>query len=234
MNTLEIYNDTEIDLENIKKDVSIQIEKFKKLPLIKKVFTLLEDLPKDIKYHNKKHAEDVLHEAVLFATIDNLNEAEKENIAVAATMHDMGFLFKREHNEKEAVRFIDEGLSKEEFGDLDIESIKKMILDTEVKMTEKGPSIIMSYSGSAYLLDADVSDFGRTDFKEKSRLIKEELHIDLNDYISELNFLESTLSLMQNQVWHTLAANKLRQKQKLINIKELKEEIVNLKIKVQG
>ena len=217
---------TKIDLEKMEKDVSLKIEKLKELPIILKAFEMLDKLPEYLRYHVKQHTEDVLHEAMLFGITDGLEEKELEKLAVAASWHDVGYLIRPNDNEEIAVELFEKEISQLDFEYA--EDIKKMIMDTKLKMTEKGPEILMSNPISAHLLDADVSNFGRTDFREKRNLVAEELKIDLTNKDSKHKFLKFALALLKNQDWYTEAARKLRQGQKLKNITELEKEIAEL------
>ena len=225
---MENYHHNEISLNNIEKEISVKIEKLKKNPIIRKAFDMLDDLPEYLRYHTKEHTEDVFHEAILFGIHDGLGEKELEKIAVAAAWHDIGFLIKQNNNETAAVSLFE----REVFLlNLDyVNDIKKMIMDTKLEITENGPEILMKYNTSAYLLDADVSNFGRPDFKDKMNLIAEESKIDLNNKEIKIKFLKFTLTLLKNQNWHTNAARELRQEQKMINIAELEKEIELLNI----
>ena len=189
---------------------------------------MLDDLPEYLRYHTKEHTEDVFHEAILFGIHDGLGEKELEKIAVAAAWHDIGFLIEQNNNETAAVSLFE----REAFLlNLDyVNDIKKMIMDTKLEITENGPEILMKHNISAYLLDADVSNFGRPDFKDKMNLIAEESKIDLNNKEIKIKFLKFTSTLLKNQNWHTNAARELRQEQKMINIAELEKEIELLNI----
>jgi predicted metal-dependent HD superfamily phosphohydrolase len=213
----------DIDLEKIEKDVSTRITELKQIPIISKAFDILDNLPKYLKYHTKEHTENVLHEAILFGIIDNLPEKQLEKVAVAAVWHDVGYLIKQNNNEEESVQLFEKALPQ--FNLEYREDVKKMILDTKLKITKKGPEIIGGNPISAYLLDADVSNFGRIDFREKLNLIAEESNINLTNKVTKLKFLKFALSLLKNQDWNTEIARKLRQKQKIINIAKLEEEI---------
>ncbi len=212
-------------IEDPEKVVAQKIEKFKELPVIEKAFEMLDRLPKDLKYHVKKHTEDVLHEAILFGIKDGLSEADLEKNAFAASWHDIGYLIRQDKNEEIAAFLI-----KREDSISDSSSdIADMIMDTKVVNTVDGLVIKMTNPMSAYLLDADVSNFGRSDFRANTDLYAQELGKDFNNKQEKIDFLELTLKLLKNHEWHTNAAQELRQEQKLKNIKALEKEIAELK-----
>ncbi|MFA5840800.1 MAG: HD domain-containing protein [Candidatus Paceibacterota bacterium] len=219
-------NSAQIDLVKLEKNVSAKIEKLKELPIISKAFEMLNKLPEYLRYHVKQHTEDVFHEAILFGIADGLEEIEIERLAVAAAWHDVGYLIRPNDNEEVAVELFEKEASQ---ANLEYaEDVKKMIMDTKLKITEKGPEILMTNSISAHLLDADVSNFGRTDFRDKRGLVAEELKIDLANEEIKRKFLEFGLALLKNHKWHTGIAHKLRQEQKMKNISELEKEIADL------
>ncbi len=216
-----------INMVEVEKEVSIKIEQYKKLPIIIKAFELLDKLPEKLTYHNKAHTEDVLHEAILFGVLDGLNEKELERLAVAASWHDVGFIDRPNENEEIAIRYFKEA-NKDyplEYAD----EIEEMILDTTVRTIDGKLKIIMSQSISAHLLDADLSNFGRPDFKQKARQVAAERGVKWEDKTERLKFLESTLTFIKNHEWHTEAGKNYRQEQKEKNIIEMEKEIAELK-----
>lgn len=215
-----------INMAEVEKQVSLKIEQYKKLPIIAKAFLLLDKLPKNLIYHNKNHTEDVLHEAILFGVLDDLNEKELERLAVASVWHDTGFTERINENEEIAIKLFEE--ANKETPTEYAEDIKKMILDTTVHKTDKGFEIIMANPISAYLLDADVSNFGRKDFWQKRKEIADEREVNWEDKAERLAFLQATLSFIKNNNWHTDAAKNYRQEQKEKNIIEMEKEIASL------
>lgn len=216
-----------IDMAKIEEIVSLKIEQYKKLPIVSKAFELLEErLPKDLSYHKKAHTEDVLHEAILFGVLDDLNDKELERLAIAASWHDVGFIDRRNENEELAVKHFREANknSPVEYAD----EIEEMILDTTVRTIDGNFKIVISKPISAHLLDADLSNFGREDFWIKRKEIADERGVNWEDKAERLVFLQSTLAFIKNHDWHTDIARTLRQEQKEKNIIEMEKEIASL------
>ena len=209
-----------MDIEN---KVFKNIEECKKIPIISKAFSILDSLPLYLKYHTKKHTEDVFHESILFSILDNLKEEKFIEIAIAAAWHDVGYLVQPEDNEKEAVILFNK--ESKNTNTINKKNIKEMIMDTKIYITNEGPKIFITNPISAYLLDADVSNFGRKDFREKLDLVAKEKNVDLKNKKEKIEFLKFTLALLKNHSWYTQAAKELRQIQKIINIKNLENEI---------
>lgn len=214
---------TSLDMKKVEEIVSNKIEQLKNLPLIIKAFEILDSLPTNLTYHNKAHTEDVLHETILFGIINGRSEEELKRNAIAASWHDVGFTIRPNENETIAVELFEQAIQENptEYQ----EDIKTIILDTTVQKTEKGFEIKMSNKISEDVLDADVSNFGRTDFWEKRMAIVKERGINWENIRERREFLESTLKFIKNHTWHSEAAKKYRQEQKLKNIAEMEREL---------
>jgi hypothetical protein len=94
-----------------------------------------------------------------------------------------------------------------------------MILDTALVPYNESFRQVPSTPLSRYLLDADLANFGRDDFFEKSELQRLELGDDA------ASFRRKTLLLIENHVWLTPAAEKLWADTKARNVEKLREQI---------
>ena len=92
------------------------------------------------------------------------------------------------------------------FSQDDIEPIRRMILDT--KLRPDGPSHTISSRLSAWLVDADLANLGRSDFLEQTRLLARIEHS--NEFM-----LNESLALM-NRHHGTVAQEKSRSGNKKI------------------
>lgn len=205
----------------IEDDITHIRESLGERPIFREALALLaEKLPKELSYHAYSHTEDVLSETLRFALTDQLPSRDIELLALAATFHDLGFIKSPVLNEpigaaaaKEAM-VKDGGYSAEE-----IALVERMILDTALVDTGNGPRQIPSTDLSRYLLDADLSNFGRDDFFDKGELQRQELGAD-----QEI-FRRNSLSLLNSHRWLTNAARSLRQKKKEQNLALLKSMV---------
>lgn len=209
--------------------IELKVEQLKEIPLVQKAFELLDALPNDLVYHNKDHTDDVFQEVVKLGLIDRIDESELQRYAIAAAWHDVGYVIKTEHNESDAIELFRQNAPKYSIGPEDQKTIETIIKDTELHLTEEGPIRKTDNEFSAYVLDADVANFGRSDFREKTNLVAQEAGVDLANREERLKFLEFTIKLLKNHKWHTNAALGLWQAQKLVNITELEQEIVDMK-----
>jgi hypothetical protein len=199
-----------------------------KNPKINEALTFLDSLPDNLKYHNKKHTLDVIHETILFALADGLDEKDIELEAIAAAWHDVGYLKKYDNNEPTAVEMFQQSESSKDISEEDKKEIIANILDTQIVIKDNKPSFLEQKSKFGYVSDADLSNLGRKDFFDKNLKFIEETRIDMTDINAKKKFYISTIELMKNHNWRTESAKRLRQQQKEINLKKLEEEYAKL------
>jgi len=196
------------------------------IPAVQSILAKLEkDLRPDLLYHSKLHALDVLYEVLLFAVTDNLPRKSIILLGVAAVFHDAGFLVQPSANEIFGAQMFVGAVTRDKlFSQLEIDTGYQMILDTAlVRQLATGitsPTVPLS----TYLLDADVSNFGREDFFEKMELYCSELDVERQEY------LEQTLGYVLAHTWHTNAAQTLRENKKQQNLAQLKTLVAQSRV----
>lgn len=202
--------------------VTTLAERFVQLPVISSALERLRaELPPTLLCHSYAHTLDVYEEALTFGVSDGLLDRELELLAVGAAFHDTGFIVRSYANEPFAATYAKEALaSSGHYQPEEIELVAQMVLDTAIQTTQTGRIQIPTTSLSRYLLDADLSNFGRQDFFEKGELQRQESQCD------KATFLVDTLNLLKNQSWLTPAAERLRGAQKALNVAAL-EKLVN-------
>ncbi len=202
---------------SLSKDVQAAYEQLKLHPLVQGALKRLQhELPADLTYHSYEHTLDVLHDAALYALEDGLAKDQLELVAIAAAFHDLGFIRGRKENEMWASEFARHAML--EYGgypEEKIQLVERMILDTRLVLTGAGPRQLVTHPLSAYLLDADMSNLGRSDFFEKGEAYRQELGMPKDD------FLRLALQILRAHQWHTPAARRLRQDGKVENVKRL-------------
>lgn len=192
------------------KKVDATLSRLRALPIIHDGLARLKsDLPKNLLYHAYEHTEDVLAEAILFAVVDNLSKRQIELLGIAAVYHDFGFIHRQSKNEPigaeaavEVMRLVGS------YSESEIATVRQMILDTALVDGPTGPHQIANCKLSEYLLDADLSNFGRSDFFDKGELQRREAGEELT------TFRKQSLALLTTHSWLTPAAYTLRQKKK--------------------
>lgn len=185
---------------------------------------LQQSLPDGLFYHVASHTDDVLHESMLFAHHDMLNERERELIAISAAYHDLGFIDRAKENEGFGAEEAKRAMSADgSYNPEEILLVSTMILDTTVQITAHGPRQVPTTPLSPYLLDADVSNLGRNDFFDKAELVRKEVGIE-----DRAQFLRGLLTFVNSHIWYSPAAKTLRGEQKLANMAALEKIVAQL------
>lgn len=207
------------------KEITKTYEELKRHPIVAATLALLaEELPKGLSYHAYSHTEDVLSEVIRFGVTDKLSPRDLELLAIAAACHDLGFIKSPVMNEPIGAAFAREQMEKQGgYTPEEISLVERMILDTALVDTGHGPRQIPSTDLSRYLLDADLSNFGRDDFFDKGELQRLELGQDQDI------FRKNSYALLNSHRWLTNAARSLRQKKKEQNVSMLKSMVLSQK-----
>jgi hypothetical protein len=121
-------------------------------------------------------------------------------IAVAAAFHDAGFLVTRSGHESISADMATSAMAGDKrFSQTDIGLVADMIMDTQVYQT--GAVHRSNTPLSAWLLDADLANFGRDDFFEQFHLVALENKIEPDCLIS------ATIDLMDRHTWQSPAGS---------------------------
>jgi uncharacterized protein len=204
-------------------DLEKLITTLKNNAAVKEALTLLRSqLPTTLLYHAYEHTEDVLREAVQLASSDGLSNRDIELVAVAAAWHDVGFIWQSNNNEPIAADAVRRYLSgTTHYTPKEIDLIAQMILDTALISAGDSYKQVATRPLSCYLLDADLANFGRDDFFDKSELQRRELGEEVD------SFRQKTLMLVRSHTWHTPAARAKWQAKKDANIAALERLVAS-------
>ncbi len=203
---------------------------------VQEALELLKGIPGKFKYHNRAHTEDVIRETILFAVADGASRDVIEQQVISAAWHDIGFLDQATKNELLAIDRFKKSKSYQTLSEKQRAEVINNISDTEVlinKETNK-PELLKKDSKLAYILDADVSNFGRIDFFDKGALIAEEEGFNLEKTTSpemlekQKQFYVFAIGLLENYEWKTASAGRLREAQRQENLRLAKEELARL------
>lgn len=192
--------------------------------------TLYNTLPADLYYHNIQHTLDVFEHALLLGRHAGLSSKDLQLLAIAAAWHDTGFIKARHHNESFAAEWARESMeSAGTFSRSEIADVTTAILDTEMMVEDETGIRIQRAVGrlSPWLLDADLSNFGRPSFfKSTLKIFRENFGTTINSVdelcgTQQMDFLTGSLRMLQRHRWQTAVASQLLQQQKEINIAKL-------------
>ncbi len=223
-----------------------KLEKLRELPAIKEAFEFLskelpvkypelaKKFPEALPYHGEPHSEDVMHEAVMFALEDgSLTEREIELLAVAASYHDAGFAEVYDSNEEEGAKLAKAAMGRLGYSEEEADRVFKIIMGTRVKLMPNFEQLVDEKTDkndklAQLLADADVSNFGREDYFEKSEKVFQELvgmgkAQDTPE--ARAGFKKFGVNMLKTHKWNTAAASRLRDEQKSKNLAELEKSI---------
>ncbi|WP_299764865.1 Pycsar system effector family protein [uncultured Dokdonia sp.] len=135
------------------------------------VANLLEkQLPKTCIYHNYVHAKRVYKSTKEIIEKSDLSEEEKEDILLAALLHDTGYIYGRDDHEENSVKIAEDFLTEEAHAKDRIARISQAIMATKMDNTPESEL-------DKILRDADASHFAKSYFEEASEYLRQELRI---------------------------------------------------------
>jgi hypothetical protein len=214
--------------ESFKDQVETVFAEVIKMPEVSEALDLLDGLPERLSYHSKGHTFDVLKETILFALADGADKETIRQQAVSAAWHDVGYLERDEQNEPVAVEMFKKSKAFQVLSEEQRNEVVANIMDTQMVMKDDKPFLLKQDSKFGYILDGDVSNFGRKDYFEKRAKVVKELGLDLSNIEARKKFYAFAIELMKNHEWKTDSARALRQAQKEINLKRLEDEFAGL------
>jgi predicted metal-dependent HD superfamily phosphohydrolase len=172
-------------------------------------------------YHNRNHTRDVVASATQMADHYQLNSEDRFVVITAAWFHDTGYLGNDMHNHEEqssaiAADFLNGlAIDKDVIG-----KIHGCIMATQ--MPQKPHTLLENI-----VCDADLFHLGTTDFREKSKRMRQEFEALKNIKIKKEEWRAKTIQLMEQHQYHTDYARLLLGVQKEKNLQELKDKQTN-------
>ena len=222
---------TSEQVSDLYKQVDARIEQLMQKPHIKRAADLnTANLPiESYPYHNYTHVDDVVRESLFFALADRelgapdaLNDHQLELLMTAALYHEIEYHQGPKGHEQRGANVSEEDLPTiYDFSDRHL--IADAIKDTQLITVDnhlaqkQTPTNVLS----RYLMDADMSNFGRTDFFDKMRLVFRETKKTTVSDIAQRDFEEKTRAFLTHHEWKSDAAKLLREPQRLENVQAL-------------
>jgi len=161
--------------EKLKKEIA----RLKERPAIREAYRLLEEkLPEKyadgLPYHGVSHTDDVMHEALRFASFydeGTLPKHDRELLGIAAAFHDTGFIEQYDENEEIGANLAEKHMKELGYSEHNISRVKRAILGTRVGFKDgKFVQLLEDKDVIAQILaDADIANLGRNDFFEKEK-----------------------------------------------------------------
>jgi len=226
--------------DDFEEKVSEKYESVEKIPVVQEAILFIESkLPKKypelagkfkevLPYHGISHAKEVIRQAIYFALADgSFSERELELLGIAAAFHDAGYAVQYDRNEVFGADMAEDSMKKSgQYGESEIEVVKKAVLSTMVEFEPVFKQLIQEERIGRILADADTSNFGRENFFDRNKRVFQELEAlgkikDTDE--GKLKFKEFVVHMLHTHKWNTEIAKNLREEQKQKNIQILEE-----------
>ncbi|TKB98750.1 Pycsar system effector family protein [Pedobacter cryophilus] len=186
------------------------------------VFDLFkEKLSTNYLYHNYIHTQQTVEAAEKIAKGYDINSTEKEDLLIAAWMHDTGYTKGYKNHEEESVK-IAEGFLGKDFPKARLELIKALILST--KVDEKHANIL-----EEILHDADYINIGKSNFFERAELLRFEWELVYEKTYTDLEWAQVQLDFIISKNFKTTYAQAKYGDKREKNIQQQKEVVEKLK-----
>ncbi len=179
---------------------------------------LRQELSSSLKYHNVKHTIDVCTQVEVIGRAEGLNSKELLLVKTAALFHDTGYMVNPVKHEVQSARIAREILPKFNYSSSEIEAINQLIMATEMNVE---PKLLME----KIIKDADLDYLGRADFIPLSEKLWEEVCY-FNGKMTQREWNKKQYDFISKHVYYTNTAKNLRQVNKEIQLKKIKEFLV--------
>lgn len=163
---------------------------------------LKTQLDSNLAYHDYRHTQDVMQQAVRIGEAEKLSASEMIELQIAALYHDAGFLFNRKNHEDQSVVFFKEHADGK-LAQQEIEKISQIILAT---CMPQHPNNLVEQ----VMCDADLDYLGRNDFDEISDRLFREL-VAHGDVQSKQEWDKIQVRFLSAHSFHTPSQRSLRE-----------------------
>jgi predicted metal-dependent HD superfamily phosphohydrolase len=176
-------------------------------------------------YHNWRHTLNVIEASVLIANNSTGVEKDKiEQIELAATFHDIGFLEGADNHELNGVKVAKKFLSEENYDDEKILLVERLILATKIG---HNPNDLYE----EIIMDADLSHLGKPNYMETTF---QSLSLEINNCseskMSKFEWVNKCILFLSEHSYYTEFAKEKYNEVKKENL----EKIKNLAMQLEG
>lgn len=176
---------------------------------------LHNDLNPKIVYHDLEHTLNVYLAARELAEYEKVGEKDTLLLLTAALFHDSGMLVDYNNHEEESVKICREQLPKFDYSDEEINTVARLILKT--KLMAKADCILENI-----ICDADLDYLGRDYFFIRSTKLHYEWKLMGKKDYNLVDWLKLQVEFLENHVYYTRSAQRLREKNKQRIAKEIR------------
>jgi uncharacterized protein len=173
----------------------------------------MEELPKDLTYHNIEHVEDVVQSSTEIAEHERVSPEDIRLIRIAAAYHDAGFITASKNHEEHGCTLARTTLPPLGFSNDQIEIVCGMIMATKIPQTPQTPL-------EKILCDADLDYLGREDFYSIGNKLFEEMKTrGFVESEREWNLIQKTF--LESHRYHTAYSRSNREAKKQEHLHEI-------------
>lgn len=180
----------------------------------------LENLPKDITYHDLEHTREVVKTAKILGEKSDLSSNEMEMLLIAAWFHDLGIAFQYEDHEDKSVEICRDFLTEYNYPQNKVDIISRIIKSTKIPHQPKNLL-------EKILCDADVSYTGKESFNSRSQFLRKEWENMLGKKISDEEWLTTNINFLENIKFHTLIAKLFYDEKRIKHLYQLQKLILS-------
>jgi predicted metal-dependent HD superfamily phosphohydrolase len=170
-------------------------------------------------YHNLEHTRQVVAAAEQISAHYRLEDTDLLVVYVAAWFHDLGYLLGEPKTHEEKGAELAQGFLNIQQVPLNIQQqVTACIMST--KMPQNPQNLL-----EQIVCDADLFNLGTKDFKNRTKLLHQEMELTSGKEIPGAIWTEGSLRLLEEQHYHTAYCRTLLQQQIEENISRLKEKL---------
>jgi len=187
------------------------------------VFSLFKDnLSFDYTYHNFMHTVMVVEAVKKLINLSELSEQQKLNLLYAAWFHDTGYTVSMDQHEKHSATIAFDYMREQQFSDLIIDEVQKLILSTDIS---KVPETLSEF----IIRDADSFHLGSEEYPKFADLLRNEIEkIHLKTFTDYQWHLENRNFFLNHHRYYSDSAKQLWQSQKEMNLIWIQNKITEI------
>jgi len=170
-------------------------------------------------YHDLLHTIETFNGCLEIGGGSGISEEDLEIICISAWFHDTGYLFTVEEHEERSSEIALNFLEKNGYPGDKINMVINCILATKISVM---PQNLIEY----IICDSDLISLGKQDYFEKNDLLRVEMELRENIKISEISWLERSLSFLSSHRFYTDYAQ-------LKFTPQLESNLLNLRKKIE-
>jgi predicted metal-dependent HD superfamily phosphohydrolase len=182
---------------------------------------------KDFIYHSLNHTREVVLHTELIAGNYELTEEDHTAVVIAAWFHDTGYSaglnkIHEEESQKMATQFLKEHRASQQL----IDKVNGCILAT--RMPQSPTNLI-----EQIICDADLFHLGTKDFKEKNKLLRQEINKVEDNKIGKKEWAELNLEFLERHRYFTEYAREMLEPVKHMHLRDLTEKVGKKKKEIE-